>query len=418
MIKFDEETLEPASAASIKVLGIGGAGGNTVNSMIAADFKNIEFIAANTDAQALQLSRAAHKIQLGVKSTKGLGAGANPEIGRRATEEDLDKVLEAIGDADIVFLTAGMGGGTGSGGLPVIAQALHDKGILSIAVITKPFLFEGKRRAQIAENATVEIRKLVDTLLVIPNQKLLELADAGLSMLDAFAMINHVLGQSVRSISDIVTKPGHMNVDFADIRSIMKDMGLAVMGTGCASGPERAQEAALKAIDSPLLENMNIKGAKGVLINISGGPNLGLQEINQAASLIYEEADEDANIILGSVIDESLGDDIVITVIATGFDQRDDDDTRDTSKSVGPIGESLVQEIKPSAPQPAVRLEEAPAQTASVSTSTAESQQTGEQRDSQQDNSAREQWTDNENELDIPTFMRQEEASDESSSSE
>lgn len=322
MIELDIECATTAMA-SIKVIGIGGAGGNTVNSMINAKFQNIEFIVANTDAQALNLSQAEYKIQLGIKSTKGLGAGANPELGKRAAEEDIEKVLDAVGDADIVFLAAGMGGGTGSGATHVIAKALRDKGILTVAVVTKPFVFEGKRRLKIAEESINDLKNCVDTLIVIPNQKLLEIASKNVSMLDAFSMINEVLGNSVKGISDIIAKPGHINVDFADLKVIMKDKGFAIMGTGKASGENRAIQAALNSINSPVLENMSIKGAKSVLINITGSRDMGIYEINEAASIIYEQADEDANIILGTVIDDSLEDDISVTIIATGFEKKE-----------------------------------------------------------------------------------------------
>ena len=323
MIDFDLNVDRNLGKAVIKVIGVGGAGGNTINSMIDnGGWGDIEFIVANTDSQALALSKATHKVQLGIKSTKGLGTGANPEVGRRAAEEDLDKLLEVVGGADIVFLAAGMGGGTGSGASPVIAKALRERNILTIAVVTKPFIFEGRRRARVAYDALQALRAEVDTLLIVPNQKLLEVADAGVSMIDAFALVNEVLDQSVRGISNIIIKPGHINVDFADLRTIMCDMGLAVMGTGKSTGLERARQATLSAINSPLLENMSIKGAKGVLLNITGGKNLGLHEINEAASVIYEQADEDANIILGSVIDETLTDEIVVTIVATGFDEQ------------------------------------------------------------------------------------------------
>ena len=326
MIEFEEEKMEkqsPKPSASIKVMGIGGAGGNTINSMIDANYKGIDFIAANTDLQALDLSKAECKIQFGFKSTKGLGTGADPELGRRAAEEDIDKIMESLKDTDIVFLTAGMGGGTGSGALPVIARALKEKGVLSIAVVTKPFLFEGKRRTAVAEEAIDFVKGEVDTLLVVPNQKLLEVVDETISMVEAFAMINDVLNHSVKGISDIIAKPGHINVDFADVKAIMKGMGYAVMGTGRAEGPDRAVDAALKSISSPLLENMSIAGAKGVLLNITGGPNLSLHEINQAANVIYEQVDEDANIILGSVIDQNLENEVFVTVIATGFEYQE-----------------------------------------------------------------------------------------------
>lgn len=329
MIEFEPKSLKQMSIASIKVIGVGGAGGNTVNSIIESGCQGIEFIVANTDAQALELSKAPYKVQIGIKSTKGLGTGANPEVGKRAAEEDLDKILDAIGNADIVFLAAGMGGGTGSGGLPVVARALREKGILSIAIVTKPFMFEGKRRTQVAKDAIEQLKKEVDTLIVIPNQKLLDVVDQNVSMIDAFSMINDVLSQSVRGISDIITKPGHINVDYADVRTIMKDRGLAVMGTGKASGSDRAKEAALQAISSPLLENMSIQGAHGVLLNITGGKDLGLHEISEAASIIYEQAAEDANIILGSVIDESMNDEVIVTIIATGFEPQITQESRD-----------------------------------------------------------------------------------------
>lgn len=325
MIDFvmEQEDKTPRSIATIKVLGIGGAGGNTVNSLIESGYEGIEFIVGNTDVQALDLSKAPYKLQLGMKSTKGLGTGANPELGKRAAQEDLDRIMERIGNADIVFLAGGMGGGTGSGALPVIAAALKEKGILSIAIVTKPFIFEGKRRARVADIAVEQLKEYVDTLIVVPNQKLLEVADKHVSMIDAFSMINDFLSQSVQSISDLIAKPGHINVDFADVRTVMKDMGLAVMGTGRAKGEGRATQAALQAISSPLLENMSIKGAHGVLLNITGGVNLGLHEISEAASIIYEQAHEDAHIILGSVIDENLTDEVVVTIVATGFDREE-----------------------------------------------------------------------------------------------
>lgn len=358
MIDFDLlEEQNRLGKALIKVVGIGGAGGNTINSMIEKGLNSeIEFIVANTDAQSLMLSRAAHKVQLGVKSTKGLGTGANPEVGRRAAEEDIDKLLEIIGNADIVFLAAGMGGGTGSGAAPVIARALRERNILTIAVVTKPFVFEGRRRSKVAYEAVKALRDEVDTLLIVPNQKLLEISDDKVSMIDAFALVNDVLDQSVRGITNIITKPGHINVDFADLCTIMRDMGLAVMGTGKSSGPERARKAANSAISSPLLENMSIKGAKGVLLNITGGKNLGLHEINEAASVIYQQADEDANIILGSVIDETLGDEIIVTIVATGFDEIivDDLQVAPVKTVVTPevtLQAAQVQQVQPSVAQ-------------------------------------------------------------------
>jgi len=319
MIAFDDGNNSANITAKIKVVGIGGAGNNTVNSMLKREYdSNIEFIIANTDAQALEASETKTKIQLGIKLTKGLGSGANPEIGKRAAEEDLDKILEVIGDSDIVFLAAGMGGGTGSGAIPVIAQALRERNILTIAVVTKPFTFEGKRREQIANESIKALKNHVDTLIVVPNQKLLDIIGEDIPMVEAFEMVNDILYQSVKGISYIITKSGHINVDFADLRVIMKDMGTAVMGTGCASGNNRAVTATQEAISSPLLENMNIKGSKGILLNISGGTNLSLQEIHKSASVIYDLADEHANIILGSVIDPAMNDNVIVTVIATG----------------------------------------------------------------------------------------------------
>lgn len=351
MIELLSEERGVKKVATIKVVGVGGAGGNTINSIIASGWQDdITFIAINTDAQALEQSHAQHVIQIGVKSTKGLGSGTDPELGKRSAEEDMDKILDAVGDADIVFLTAGMGGGTGSGALPVVARTLKEQGILSIAIVTKPFLFEGKRRARVADMALDVLKKEVDTLIVIPNQKLLEVVDASSSMIDAFARINEVLSQSIKGISDIITKPGHINVDFADVRTIMKDRGLAVMGTGRATGINRAREATLQAIESPLLENMSIEGARGVLLNITGSRNLGLHEISAAASLIYERADEEANIILGSVIDEAMGDEVSVTIIATGFIQKPAAPVSIETVSAALLAQQLVQEVKKEAP--------------------------------------------------------------------
>ena len=322
MIEFARPAEKQQSKiVTIKVVGIGGAGNNTVNSIIDSGYQEVEFIAINTDAQALEQSKAKEKIQIGVKSTKGLGTGANPDIGKRSAEEDIDKVLAVIGDSEIVFLAAGMGGGTGSGALPVIANALRERGILTIAIVTTPFLFEGKRRTKVANDVIEQLKKTVDTLIIISNQKLLDTVKPDVSMIDAFAMINEILRECVLSISNIVARPGHINVDFADVRTIMKDRGLAIMGTGKASGERRAELAAQQAISSPLFENMDITGAHGVLFNITGGKNLGLHEISQAASVIYAQAHEDATIIIGSVIDETITDEVVVTIIATGFEK-------------------------------------------------------------------------------------------------
>lgn len=318
-----DEELQNSAGVNLKVIGIGGAGGNAVNSMIASDdMNNVQFVLANTDAQALNLSPAMHKIQLGKKITKGLGAGANPEIGRRAAEEDLDCMIDVIANTDILFLTGGLGGGTASGALPVIAQAAKDLGILTVGIVTKPFSFEGKRRLKQAEDAFRILKDVVDTLIVVPNQRLIETADPKISMLNAFALSNDVLKQAIKGISDIITKAGHINVDFADVKTIMKDTGMAIMGIGRASGPDRAKQAAMRAISSPLLENASIHGAKGVLINITGNEDLELQEINEAASMVYDMVSVEANIILGSVIDKTMNNEISVTIIATGLEEQ------------------------------------------------------------------------------------------------
>lgn len=314
-----ESTQQQSPLTRIKVVGVGGAGGNSINSIIDAACEYIECIAVNTDAQALKLSKSPFKVQIGTKSTKGLGTGANPELGRKAAEEDIDAVHAFLADSDIVFLIGGLGGGTGSGALPVIARHLKQHNILTIALVTRPFVFEGKRRAAVAEKALQELEKEVDTLLVVSNQKLLSLAEPKISLMDGFKQINEIIVQCIRSIADTIMRPGYINVDFADVRSIMKDRGLAVMGIGLAQGPDRASKATQAAIASPLLENMDIKGARGVLVNIAGSSSLGLHEVNTAASLIYEQVDSNANIILGTVVDESLHDELKITVIATGF---------------------------------------------------------------------------------------------------
>lgn len=310
-------------SARLKVFGVGGAGCNAVNSMINDnDCTDVEFVVVNTDAQALELSPAHLKIQIGNKISKGLGAGSNPDIGRRAAEEDLETIMMCLEGTEMVFVTAGLGGGTGTGAISVITEAARKMGILTVAIVTKPFVFEGKRRMKQAEDGAVVLKDAVDTLLIVPNQKLLEFVDPKISMVDAFAFSNSILKQAIKGISDIIQKPGLINVDFADVRTVMKDMGMAVMGTGRANGEGRARTAAMQAISSPILENGSIEGARGILLNITGNKSLGLQEIHEAASIVHELVSEDANIILGSVIDESVGEDIIVTVIATGFDEE------------------------------------------------------------------------------------------------
>ncbi len=305
--------------AKIKVIGVGGGGGNAVNRMIASNLRGIEFIAANTDLQALTKCRAPLKMQLGRQVTRGLGAGADPEIGRKAALEDTEQILELLDGADMIFLTAGMGGGTGTGAMPILANLAAEIGALTVAVVTKPFGFEGRRRLAVAEHGIADLRGSVDTLITIPNERLLNFVERGTPLAEAFRIADDVLRQAVQGISDLITVPGEVNVDFADVKAIMAGMGMALMGTGIAKGENRALEAAQRAISSPLLEETSIEGAKGVLINISGGRDLTLHEVAEAARIIQDAVDPDANIISGMVIDESLDEEMKVTVIATGF---------------------------------------------------------------------------------------------------
>ncbi|MGE5615242.1 MAG: cell division protein FtsZ [Bacillota bacterium] len=317
MLEFD---IDMEQFAQIKVIGVGGGGNNAVNRMISAGLRGVEFIAINTDKQALFLSKANMKIQIGEKLTKGLGAGANPEIGEKAATESKDEIAQAVRGADMVFVTAGMGGGTGTGATPIIAQIAREMGILTVGVVTKPFMFEGRKRMQYAEQGIENLKGVVDTLVTIPNDRLLQVAEKKTSIIDAFRMADDVLRQGVQGISDLIAVPGLINLDFADVKTIMLNTGIAHMGIGRASGDGRAEEAAKQAIHSPLLET-SIDGARGVLLNITGGADLGLFEVNTAAELIQKSADPDANIIVGAVIDENLKDEILITVIATGFEK-------------------------------------------------------------------------------------------------
>ena len=309
--------------ATIKVIGVGGAGNNAVNRMIEAGIRNVEFIAVNTDRQTLNESKAGSKIQIGEKLTRGLGAGANPDIGSQAAEESRAQIAEVLKGADMVFVTAGMGGGTGTGAAPIVAATAKEMGILTIGVVTKPFTFEGKKRLAQAERGVASLKGKVDTLVVIPNDKLLQVIDRKTSMIEAFRMADDVLRQGVQGISDLISVPGLINLDFADVKTIMLDRGMAHMGIGVASGENRAEDAAKQAIQSPLLET-SIEGARGVIINITGGNDVGLHEANTAAELIQRSADPEANIIFGSVTDDSMGDEIRITVIATGFEGDDE----------------------------------------------------------------------------------------------
>jgi cell division protein FtsZ len=344
---------EMPRGAKIKVIGVGGGGGNAVNRMIAAKLEGVEFIAANTDVQALQLSQAPVKLQLGVKLTSGLGAGANPDVGRRAALEDSEKIIEALEGADMVFVTTGLGGGTGTGAAPVIASLASEMGALTVAVVTRPFGFEGKRRMQQAERGMQELLEAVDTMIVIPNEKLLVVAkDAG--FFESFRVADDVLRQGVQGISDIITIPGIINRDFADVKTTMSGMGYAVMGTAMRSGANRAIEAAQAAMASPLLEAGAIDGAKGILINISGSSNLKLSEVNEASTLIQNAAHEEANIIFGAVLDESMGDEVKITVIATGFrkDLPKREDAANDKRSLKPeMPQFLNLDVRPAAPR-------------------------------------------------------------------
>ena len=309
----------PITGARIKVIGIGGGGGNAVNRMMEAGIEGIEFLVANTDLQALKRSHAPIKIQLGSRLTKGLGAGADPGMGRNAALEDTDKIIEVLEGADMVFVTTGLGGGTGTGAAPIVASLATELNALTVAVVTKPFHFEGRRRMLQAEQGLRELQECVDTVITIPNERLLHTVDRGSSLSDAFKVADDVLRQAVQGISDLITVPGLINLDFADVKTIMSGMGMALMGAGRASGENRAFDATQQAISSPLLEEATIQGARGVLINITGGPDLTLYEVNTAATIIREAADEDANIIFGAVIDDSMHGEMRITVIATGF---------------------------------------------------------------------------------------------------
>ena len=311
--------VESDNGARIKVIGIGGGGGNAINNMISANLMGVDFIAANTDAQALETSKAPTKLQLGANITKGLGAGANPEVGRSAALEDADRIREALDNSDMVFVTAGLGGGTGTGGAPVVAQIAKELGSLTVAVVTKPFNFEGRQRMKTADTGIKDLQAVVDTIITIPNNRLLSLAAKNATFLEMLKKADDVLLYAVKGISDLITVPGLINLDFADVKTIMGEMGMALMGTGIASGNDRATVAAQQAISSPLLEDVSINGAKGVLMNITCGLDLTIDEVQEASSLIQKEAHDDANIIWGTVLDQSAGDELRVTVIATGI---------------------------------------------------------------------------------------------------
>ncbi len=364
--------------ATIKVIGVGGAGNNAVNRMIEAGIRNVEFIAVNTDRQTLNESKAGSKIQIGEKLTRGLGAGANPDIGSQAAEESRAEIAEVLKGADMVFVTAGMGGGTGTGAAPIVASTAKDMGILTIGVVTKPFTFEGKKRLAQAERGVAALKGKVDTLVVIPNDKLLQVIDRKTSMIEAFRMADDVLRQGVQGISDLISVPGVINLDFADVRTIMLNQGMAHMGIGSASGENRAEDAAKQAIQSPLLET-SIEGARGIIINITGGSDMGLHEANTAAELVQRSADPEANIIFGTVIDDSMGDEIQITVIATGF-EKEEEVVRRPVQNTQPQFENTVSDIW--------RKRNASAMSSSNITSSSSSN------------------NDSNGDLDIPTFLR------------
>ena len=316
-ISLGEEILNPAR---IKVVGVGGGGGNAVNRMIQAGIRGVEFIAANTDLQVLRVNRAAQKIQLGISTSKGMGAGSNPEIGRTAALEDAEKIAEALAGSDMVFVTAGMGGGTGTGAAPVVAKIASEAGALVVAIVSKPFSFEGQRKSRFAEAGIAELREYVDTLITIPNERLYAFVERNITAWEAFRIADDVLRQAVQGISDLITVPGYVNVDFADVKTVMENMGMALMGTGTATGEHRAVEAAQKAISNPLLEEQSIQGARAILINVSGGEDLTLAEFNEACQIVQQAADDDANIIFGLVQDGGMKDQVKVSVIATGFD--------------------------------------------------------------------------------------------------
>lgn len=375
---FSHDEAPMTLGAKIKVVGVGGAGGNAVNTMIQSELSGVEFIAANTDRQALENSLAPHTIQLGEKLTRGLGAGAKPDVGHQAAMESLSTVGELVEGADMVFVTAGMGGGTGTGAAPVIARAARETGALTIGVVSKPFKFEGRKRMRAAQAGLEELRKEVDTIIVVPNERLLAVAGEQMPVVEAFRHVDQVLHGAVKGVSDLINIDGYVNVDFADVRSVMFETGLALMGTGEATGDERAREAAEMAISSPLLEDASISGATGILVNITGGPGLTLQEMAAAMELIEDEADEEANIIFGCVVDESVGETVRVTVIATGFPDRTAESVlsgsntkrkRAITENFESQSQTNVSAPRVSAPQTAAPVTAAPTRETAVATS-------------------------------------------------
>jgi cell division protein FtsZ len=340
MIEFDENT---NISAKVKIFGIGGGGCNALNTMIESGLTGVDFIAANTDAQALASNKASIRIQLGARLTKGLGSGANPKVGRDATGESSDQIRDVLEGADMVFVTAGLGGGTGTGGAPIVAEEAKKLGALTVAIVTKPFLFEGKQRTRQADEGVAILKKTADTLITIPNQRLLNVGGKSMSLIDTFKKADEVLLHAAKGISDLITVPGLINLDFADVRTIMSEMGMALMGTGIASGENRSMEAAQMAISSPLLEDISIKGARGLLVNISANSEVTLSEVNEALTLIQKEAEEEANIIFGVVVDDNLSDELRVTVIATGFGMREERASEELEE-ISPVSLSLIEE--------------------------------------------------------------------------
>ena len=415
-LSFDLAEDTGTAAARIKVVGVGGAGGNAIRTMIEAQVADVEFIVANTDIQALSANPAPTRIQLGRSLTKGLGAGANPDIGKKAAMEDIQLIQDSLQGADMVFVTAGMGGGTGTGAAPVIAQIARDLGALTVGVVTKPFMFEGRRRSKFAESGLDELAQHVDTLITIPNQKLVGLNDPDLTLMDAFRKADEVLVHAVQGISDLIQQTGMVNVDFADVKAVMTNMGMALMGIGFGRGDRRALDAATQAINSPLLDNMSVQGATGILINFTGGPDMRLGEINEAATMIMDAAHEDANIIFGSVINPDMRDAIKVTVIATGFGREAviEPPVQNRARSAAPLieqprprttGQSSPYTVQPQSnyAQPAARPERAtiPERAAPRTPS-----QPSVQPPRERERGERFSFNPNDAELDIPTFLR------------
>ncbi len=385
-IEFDERA---ELNAKLKVIGVGGAGGNAINTMVDAGLAGVDFISINTDSQSLEQNKAQTRIQIGKQLTQGLGAGANPEVGRKAMDEDREEIKKVLSGADMVFVTAGMGGGTGTGAAPVVAEIAKELGALTVGIVSKPFNFEGLKRLQRAEAGIDEMRKTVDTLIVIPNQRLFAVVDKSTPLLDAFKVADDVLLHATKGISDLITVPGLINLDFADVRTIMSEMGDALMGTGYAKSDGKAVQAAQQAISSPLLEGVSIRGARGVLVNITGGTDMSLYEVSEATTIIYEEAGEDANVIFGAVIDQNLTDEVFITVIATGFNVED---------------RKVVQPPKDDAAAPSPKLLDLPTFMREKKKKTDEA--TGSSKQVARTKSENISFDDEIDDLDIPTFLR------------